>query len=258
MTYHPWVRDYNLNLPQPSSVSTVNEVVIEGKTINVGIGIHDSSASLAPYFESSEKFLLLSTGTWCINMNPFNTETLTSEQLDMDCLCYMSIGRKPVKSSRIFLGHMHEEAVAKIANHFMKPAAYFRTIKTDPNMIAIIQAKYDGKKIFYKSAPDSMELREFIDMYEFVSYEEAYHQLMNELCELTVESIKLILPSGDDTSRIYITGGFSGNEVFRNYIIKAFPSKKVIVSEIVNASALGAAIVVSGLKSGNKVNLDYN
>ena len=115
-----------------------------------------------------------------------------------------------------------------------------------------------GKKIFYKSAPDSMELREFIDMYEFVSYEEAYHQLMNELCELTVESIKLILPSGDDTSRIYITGGFSGNEVFRNYIIKAFPSKKVIVSEIVNASALGAAIVVSGLKSGNKVNLDNN
>ncbi len=94
MDYHPWVTDYGLNLPSPVPVETVNEIVIEGKKLICGIGIHDSSASLAPYFTGNRgKFLLASTGTWCINMNPFNHEKLTVEQLDRDCLCYMSVTR---------------------------------------------------------------------------------------------------------------------------------------------------------------------
>jgi sugar (pentulose or hexulose) kinase len=115
MTYHQWTKEEGLNLPEPTDVSTVNEVEIDGKKMFVGIGIHDSSSSLAPYFTASEgKFLLASTGTWCINMNPFNTEKLTAEQLDHDCLCYMSITKQPVKSSRLFLGHLHEVAVDKL------------------------------------------------------------------------------------------------------------------------------------------------
>jgi sugar (pentulose or hexulose) kinase len=83
-------------------------------------------------------------------------------------------------------------------------------------------------------------------MYEFASYEEAYHQLMTELCEITVESVNLILPSNDETRNIYITGGFSGNKLFLHLIREAFPSKQVWTSEIGNASALGAALVISG------------
>ncbi len=82
-------------------------------------------------------------------------------------------------------------------------------------------------------------------MYVFSSYEEAYHQLMNELCYLTVESVKLILPEDDETENIYITGGFSKNGLFVDHIAEAFPGKLVYTSEIANASALGAALVVS-------------
>ncbi|MEI8226523.1 MAG: FGGY family carbohydrate kinase, partial [Bacteroidota bacterium] len=97
MSYHPWVKVRGLILPEPVPIGTLNDIVIEGKKLKIGIGIHDSSSSLAPYFAGSKgKFLLLSTGTWCINMNPFNTEKLTAEQLDNDCLCYMSITRQPV------------------------------------------------------------------------------------------------------------------------------------------------------------------
>jgi sugar (pentulose or hexulose) kinase len=71
---------------------------------------------------------------------------------------------------------------------------------------------------------------------------------MNELCELTIEAIKLVIPANDDTVNIYITGGFSGNELFRRLILEAFPSKRVYTSEIANASALGAALVISGPK----------
>ena len=92
MDYHPWLGSYGLTLPSPVPVETVNEIELAGKKILVGIGIHDSSASLAPYFTAGKgKFLLLSTGTWGIYMNPFNSEILTAEQLDRDCLCYMSV-----------------------------------------------------------------------------------------------------------------------------------------------------------------------
>ncbi len=50
MKYHHWTEEEGFRLPPPSGVNTLNEVEIDGKKIQVGIGIHDSSSSLAPYF----------------------------------------------------------------------------------------------------------------------------------------------------------------------------------------------------------------
>lgn len=250
MQYHQWVENYGLDLPSPVSVDTLNDVIIEGKKLKVGVGIHDSSSSLAPYFSSSKgKFILLSTGTWCINMNPFNTEILTADQLDRDCLCYLSISRQPVKSSRLFLGHLHESALKHLTDHFRKPADYYKKIKTDKKWSASLRDKFRDRSVFYQPYGYLHELKENIDMYEFSTYEEAYHQMMNELCDLTIESIKLILPENDNTENLYITGGFSKNELFIDHISEAFPGKLVYTSEIVNASSLGAALVISGLNS---------
>ena len=69
------------------------------------------------------------------------------------------------------------------------------------------------------------------------------------------ESINLVLPDDDDTENIYITGGFSKNELFLNVISEAYPSKSVYTSEIANGSALGAALVVSGSKSALNLGL---
>ncbi len=247
MNYHSWVKAYELPMPDPVPVETFVEVEIEGKKINVGIGIHDSSASLAPYFAAGKgKFLLLSTGTWCINMNPFNTEILTAEQLDRDCLCYMSITRQPVKSSRFWLGHFHEAATSQISEHFGKPEDYFKKIRPDEELLHALRTKYSDTKIFFKPYSFLRDLNDNIDMYEFTSYEEAYHQLMIELCDYTAESVNLILPENDETSNIYITGGFSGNKLFLHLIRESFPLKLIWTSEIGNASALGAALVISG------------
>jgi hypothetical protein len=181
-------------------------------------------------------------------MNPFNSETLTAEQLDRDCLCYMSITRQPVKSSRLFLGHLHETAVKLISDHFKKPEDYYKRIRADKKLSAILKTKYNNKKVFFKPGPYSPVLKEFVDMYEFSTFEESYHQLMNELCDLTILSVNMVLPENDDTSIIYITGGFSKNELFLNLISEAYPSKHVYTSEITNSSALGAALIVAGIK----------
>jgi sugar (pentulose or hexulose) kinase len=248
MNYHPWIKDYGLELTDPVPVETVNEIEIEGKKVKVGIGIHDSSASLAPYFSGGKgQFLLLSTGTWCINMNPFNTEILTTEQLDSDCLCYLSINRQPVKSSRFWLGHLHESASKQIADHFGKPEDYFKKVKLDKQILSALITRNQEQKIFFKPYSFLKELNDSIDMYRFQSFEVAYHQLMMELVDFTLDSINLILSENDESSDIYITGGFSANRLFVHLIKEAFPGKKVWTSEIGNASALGAALVVSGV-----------
>jgi len=256
MNYHPWTINHSLNLPEPVPVETTNEVIIDGKKLIVGVGIHDSSASLAPYFSSSKgNFLLMSTGTWCINMNPFNTEKLTADQLDKDCLCYMSITRQPVKSSRLFLGHLHEAGLKIITDHFRKADDYYKKIKADRKLTSSLKARLNGKKVFFQTGPYSRDLKEYIDLYEFNTIEEAYHQLMNELGDLTIEAVSLVLPQNDESENIYITGGFSKNELFCNIISNAFPSKMVFTSEIANGSALGAALVVSGSQSSLNLGL---
>ncbi|HEX2974952.1 MAG TPA: FGGY family carbohydrate kinase [Bacteroidales bacterium] len=249
MEYHYWTKSYGLNLPQPVPVETTDVIEFAGKKINVGIGIHDSSASLAPYFSINKgKFVLLSTGTWCINMNPFNKEILTADQLDKDCLCYMSITGQPVKSSRLFLGNLHDNGVKLISQHFNRPDDSYKKIRADKNLAASLKSRFNGRTVFFQTGPYSREFRDYVDMYEFGSFEEAYHQLMNELCDLTAGSVKLVLPENDDIENLYITGGFSKNELFLHLICHAFPDKKVYTSEISNASALGAALVISGRK----------
>jgi len=186
-------------------------------------------------------------------MNPFNDEKLTTEQLDKDCLCYMSITMQPVKSSRLFLGHMHETGLKIINDHFKKPEGYYIKVKKDKKLAATLKSKYRDNKIFFQTGAYSREFREYVDMYEFSSFEEAYHQLMNELCDLTSDSIRLVLPGNDDIENIYITGGFSKNELFLHLICEAFPEKKVFTTEISNSSALGAALVISGTRP--KLNL---
>lgn len=245
MKYHAWIRDEGLNLPMPSDISTTNDVTIDGKKFKVGIGIHDSSSSLVPYFLSGKgKFLLISTGTWCINMNPYNSELLTTEQLDLDCLCYLSISSKPVKSSRLFLGNLHETAVSMLDMHFGTDKGYYRNTKPDSQIIEYCRKLMAGKRFFFDEKPYSRELKSNPDFFIFKSYEEAYHQLMIELSELTVEAVDLILPADDDIENIYITGGFSNNQLFQKFLSEAYTMKNVYTSEITNSTALGAAIVL--------------
>jgi sugar (pentulose or hexulose) kinase len=97
-----------------------NWVIQEGidklfPTIKQNVGLHDSSAALIPYFSAFESpFILLSTGTWCISMNPFNHTPLTAQELQEDALCYLSYQGKPVKAARLFAGKFHEIEVKKL------------------------------------------------------------------------------------------------------------------------------------------------
>ncbi len=93
-------------------------------------------------------------------------------------------------------------------------------------MLSSLRSKYGEAKLFFKPYAFLRDLNDAIDMYEFTSYEEAYHQLMIELADYTAESVNLILPGDDETRNIYITGGFSANRLFLQLIREAFPLKE--------------------------------
>ena len=123
-----------LPLAQPAGGSPLGRVA----AVNIplaGIGLHDSSAAMIPYLASfREPFVLISTGTWCITLNPFNDSPLTVAELQKDCLCYLSYQGRPVKASRLFAGYEHEQQVKRLADHFHKDPAYANTVAYDTGL----------------------------------------------------------------------------------------------------------------------------
>jgi sugar (pentulose or hexulose) kinase len=78
----------------------------------------------------------------------------------------------------------------------------------------------------------------------FGTFDEAYHWLMHDLVSLGMESLRLIIPANDKTKVVYVSGGFARNEIFVRLLAHWLPDKKVYTSEVDNATALGAAMVI--------------
>lgn len=245
MAYHAWTEQLGATLPNPLSVETTYPLRKLGKVIPVGIGIHDSSSSLVPYFiNSNEKFILVSTGTWCISMNPFNSEPLTNEQLNRDCLAYMSIQQNPVKSSRLFIGRIHDVNVERLNEIFEVDSSAFKKVGLNESLLLTLNQKNQGKRVLFKEGVSEDFVDTSITKGQFKDFEEAYHQLVIDLVDLTVESIDLIIEKEDKTKNMYITGGFSKNPIFVKLMAIRFPGKKVYTSEVTNATSMGAALVL--------------
>jgi sugar (pentulose or hexulose) kinase len=250
--YHPWMLKEKIPVPQPVSNSATTDVEIENQKVKIGIGIHDSSASLVPYIKgTAEEFILISTGTWCIFMNPFNTEPLTMEQLKKDCLCYMSVNQQQVKSSRLFLGHIHDVNVERLNVHFGVDADLYKKVKPDAKIVSRLLAS--KARVFFKDAMPADYIDTAVDPAKFSTFDEAYHQLVHDVVSLAIESLDLIIPANDHPEVVYVSGGFARSELFVRFLATRLPGRKVYTSEIDNATALGAAMVVWESAFGGKM-----
>ncbi len=246
MRYHQWVADNNINLPEPINNDQTFTTTIAGQEIEVGAGIHDSSSSLVPYLIASKKpFVLVSTGTWCITMNPFNSEPLTATQLEQDCLCFLTPQKQQVKSSRLFMGHFHEVWADKFASHYDCGRNQFRFVPCNELLLEKLKIEHPTN-IFFPNGKESFdEGLASVKLEQFESYEIAYHKLMIDMTALAVKAMQLVIPSDDKSETIYISGGFARNPIFLHILGKVFNNKEIITSEVDNASALGAALVLA-------------
>lgn len=228
--YHEWVQKENIIeiLAPIASSKLVIPVSINHQMVTVGIGLHDSSAALIPYLSCfSEPFVLLSTGTWCISLNPFNNTQLTAEELKKDCLSYLTFEGKSVKASRLFAGHDHELAIKQLAEHYHLSEDFYKTVNYQPDVVF----KLSG--IEYDSNNHSI----------YVSIDEAYTHFIMHLVKQQAISTQLVL-NDTHVSRIFVDGGFSNNPIFMNLLSRAFPSIEVYAAAVAQASATGAAMAI--------------
>lgn len=241
--YHQWLEDNNIRLPLPQDNSSTVSIDLLEEKVSVGTGIHDSSSSLVPYLKGSkEKFMLISTGTWCINMNPFNHNPLTATQLENDCLSFLSIKQKPVLSSRLFMGHMHDVNVKRLTEWFEVEADRFKKVSLDASLLN--QYLNNSEMLFFSDGIPADYIDDKTDLKQFATFEEAYHRLMFDLTLLNKHSMDLIIDSEEEISSLYISGGFARNEIFVRLLASFYPDYSVYTSEVDNASALGAALVI--------------
>ena len=243
--YHQWLSDEGISLPKPCPNNYQLVTEISGKKINAGIGIHDSSASLVPYLKGSkEPFLLVSTGTWCINMNPFNHTPLTDEQLKRDCLAFMSVDQQPVKSSRLFMGHIHDVNVKRLVQHFNVADDQFKKVKTNAALLHKYLDQGRDYRVFFKGDLPADYIDITADLTGFSDFDEAYHRMMFDLTMLNADSMDLICGANDGVKSIYISGGFARNEIFVLLLSALYEDKTIYTSEVDNSSAMGAALMV--------------
>lgn len=240
--YHNWVRQEKIDsiLPPITSATSTRSVNLENTQIQVGIGLHDSSAALIPYLTAfSVPFILISTGTWCISLHPFNNDPLTPHELENDCLFFMGYHGKPVKAARLFAGHEHEVQTKRIANHFNVATDFYTSVV------------YDKSYIDFKLLSSTQNVPvgvhgsgfEHIDLSDFKNEQHAYHVLIAQLMVQQKTSTSLVL-SPTKVKRIFVDGGFGKNTIYMNLLAAAFPDIEVYAASVAQATAVGAALAI--------------
>jgi sugar (pentulose or hexulose) kinase len=246
--YHSWVFKEGIHeiLPPLVSAETSINKDYKGMQIKIGVGIHDSSSALIPYMKSSKKpFILVSTGTWSVSLNPFSDELLTKEDIKNNTINYMKINGEAVKSSKLLLGKEYQYQVEQLSNYFNVPSDYHKLVKF----------KNDLYQKLIKNFTNCFSWKYLIGQKEITkitqtSFEEAYHQLMIELVLLQVTNIRASKGENKFIKKVFIDGGFSDNDVFIKLLTFYLKGLKVWATDSSLGSALGAAIVISNHKLG--------
>lgn len=239
--YHNWV--YKEGLAEKFAPIVPSDSVLPNTKNGdyvIGVGLHDSSAALIPYLVNfSEPFILISTGTWCISLNPFNNTPVTDEELANDCLCYLQYKGLPVKASRLFAGNEHEIQVKKIAEYFDTNTSVFKHIAYESTIISKLKKTQPHLQPVsrYESAFASRTLS------SFANYTEAYHQLMVDIIAQQYESTNMVLEE-TNVRRIFVDGGFGKNAIYMNLLAEVFPKLEIFAASMAQATAVGAAIAI--------------
>jgi sugar (pentulose or hexulose) kinase len=209
--YHGWVYAEELDkiLPPIVTASHTEIINVGSSQIEVGPGIHDSSASLFPYFKKlKEPFMLLSTGTWCVAMNPFWNLNFNSNTNLKNELFYMTIEGKPVKATRLMLGKLYEEGISEIANEMGQPKFKIQSLRGN----------------------ESLNLK--------------LETLNSKLVKKQIAAI-LEAKGNSEIKILFVEGGFSKNEMFLKMLRESLSDWEIFPSDNAQGTARGAALVIS-------------
>jgi len=238
------------------------------RDVVVTMGIHDSNSSLLPHFakKGEDGFMLNSTGTWCVIMNPVASYGFKAEELGKVVFFNQSAFKTPVKTA-IFLGGMEFETWSKILMEvngrtdlppFDKPLydalLERRSLFVLPELVA-------GSGQFPGSKPRVVENGKTYSIDDirsgkatppaFKNYEEGIAALRISLAIQTLVAFERV--GIDGSKEVFTEGGFRKNEAYNALLSAALPNNKVSLTNIAEATALGAAMTAKMALTGKKL-----
>ena len=238
------------------------------RDVIVTMGIHDSNSSLLPHFakKGAGGFILNSTGTWCVVMNPVEKYGFAPDELGKVVFFNQSAFKTPVKTA-VFLGGMEFETWSKLLMDLngradlppFDKALYDKVLER--KALFILPEIVAGSGQFPGSAPRAVEggqsyLIEAIRSGasvppSFRNYEEGIAALR---ISLAIQTLVALDRAGlDGTKEVFTEGGFRKNEAYNALLSAALPDNKVSLTNIDEATALGAAMTAKMALTGKKL-----
>jgi sugar (pentulose or hexulose) kinase len=238
----------------------------------VTMGIHDSNSSLLPHFakKGSSGFVLNSTGTWCVLMNPVGQYGFAPDELGKVVFFNISAFGGPVKTA-IFLGGQEFESWSKLLMDihgredlppyqpelyreilrerriFLMPELTAGTGQFPQSRPCVVE---DGKRYAYaalrEAAGDQAALPEV-----FRDYERGFAALRISLVMQTLTALERTgLARG---AEVFTEGGFRKNEAYNALLSAALRENRAFLTDIAEASALGAAMTAKMALTGKEL-----
>ncbi|NOY74315.1 MAG: carbohydrate kinase [Kiritimatiellaeota bacterium] len=223
----------------------------------VTYGVHDSNASLVPYLiKNKGRFILNSTGTWCVEMCPAEKAELTQADMDAGVFYNLSVFFQPVKTA-IFMGGAERDLYADILKRIdpskgfldFDPGVYERVLNdaklfitpgvlpgTGPFPDSVSRVIDGGTEIPADSIPGGDDIPESPRDAKY-----AYAAVNASLAIQTGEMLKSV--GAADGVKIYIEGGFRKNKGYQACLSSLFPGCELVLSDIPEATAFGAALL---------------
>lgn len=240
--------------------------------IPVTVGIHDSNASLLPYLikKRGEDFLLNSTGTWCVAMNPGPggagmDATFADDEIGKTVFFNISAFGTPVKTSILMGGQEFEtytDILKKIHGTDMlpdfNPSLYQRVI--DQRQHFIIPGVLPGTGQFPDSRARVIDAGREYDLSAITDGSDVPMLFQDLPAAYAALNLSLALQSTVALRRIGISpgmaifteGGFRHNLDY-NVLLAAFlPENPVFLTGVEEATSLGAAITALAAHDGEE------
>jgi sugar (pentulose or hexulose) kinase len=231
----------------------------------VTMGIHDSNAALLPHFakKGERGFVLNSTGTWCVIMNPVEKYGFAPDELGKVVFFNISAFGTPIKTA-IFPGGLEFETWSQLIlkqydrkdipgwdeqlyRSILKERRLFLLPELTPGSGQFPDSRArivkDGKNYPFEAMNSTPP--------GFAQYEELIAALRISLVMQTLTALERAgLHNGQE---IYTEGGFRRDESYSRLLASALVNNKVYLTDIAEASSLGAAMTAKVALSGTSL-----
>jgi sugar (pentulose or hexulose) kinase len=234
----------------------------------VTMGIHDSNSALLPHFakKGTGGFVLNSTGTWCVLMNPVDQYGFTQDELGKVVFFNISAFRTPVKTA-IFLGGLEFETWSKVLMDLHRREdmpAYdrdlYQTLLRERRAFLMPELTA-GSGQFPRSKPRVVEdgtEYPFADIAEGKTVPPCFKNYERGIALLRISLVMQSLTALERTglvpgAEIYVEGGFRKDRAYNTLLSAALPENGVFLTDIAEATAFGAAMTAKMALTGKQL-----